>query len=116
MMKRVALAWALVWLAACASSPRRPSGTDELVFPTVRPGELSAEEVRRLRDGWDRLLAGETEGAVRELERLRAQRPSSRAATRRATVLFPAPAGPSMAICFAIAIGSSLPVIKRENR
>lgn len=80
MMKRVALAWALVWLAACASSPRRPSGTDELVFPTVRPGELSAEEVRRLRDGWDRLLAGETEGAVRELERLRAQRPSSRAA------------------------------------
>ncbi len=81
MMKRIALVLAAAWLAACASAPRRPAGTDELVFPTVRAGELSAEDVRKLREGWDRLLAGENEAALRDFERLRARRPASPAAT-----------------------------------
>lgn len=80
MTKRIVATLAALWLASCASAPRRPPGAEELIFPTVRAGELSAAEARRLREAWDQLLAGETEAAARGFDRLRSQRPESAAA------------------------------------
>lgn len=80
MSKRIVAILGALWLASCASAPRRPQGAEELIFPTVRPGELSAAEVRRLREGWEQLLAGETASAARSFDRLRRQRPASAAA------------------------------------
>ncbi len=80
MSKRIVAILGVLWLGACASAPRRPPGAEELIFPTVQPGELSAAEVRRLREGWDQLLAGQTESASRSFDRLRRQRPGSVAA------------------------------------
>lgn len=70
-----------LWLGSCASAPRHglPPGEDYL-FPTPVSGELTADGARRLRTGWDRLLAGDAAAAEREFRKLLERAPRSLAA------------------------------------
>jgi tetratricopeptide (TPR) repeat protein len=66
---------------ACArpAAPRLPD-TEEFVFPSTAPGELTARERRRLDEAWGALLAGRTAAAEKEFRKLLARRPGLHAA------------------------------------
>jgi tetratricopeptide (TPR) repeat protein len=69
--------------AACARPQPRaplPVDTEEYVFPTSAPGELTAKETERLEKAWLAVRAGDAARAERELQRLLRDRPGLAAA------------------------------------
>jgi tetratricopeptide (TPR) repeat protein len=70
-----------LWLGACASTPRGglPAGED-YVYPKPAAGELTPDGARRLRAGWDHVLAGDAAAAERTFRKLLERQPGSVAA------------------------------------
>jgi tetratricopeptide (TPR) repeat protein len=66
-----------VLTAACATAPRRPVAGEDVVFPTVRAGDLAPGDAQRLRDGWDQLLAGRAASAEKTFLGLVERRPQA---------------------------------------
>ena len=63
-------------LASCAPPPRVPlPDSDEYVFPSASPGQLSPAEARRIEKAWGQILAGDALGAQRSLEKILAKSP-----------------------------------------
>jgi tetratricopeptide (TPR) repeat protein len=63
-------------VASCAPPPKAPMpDSEEYVFPASSPGQLSPAEARRLEKSWRRVLAGDAQGAQKDMERLLARSP-----------------------------------------
>jgi tetratricopeptide (TPR) repeat protein len=73
-----ALTVLLLMAGGCAKRvvPVIPEG-EEYVFPTLRAGELSGEDVKTLRVAWREILAGDAARAGERCERVVARRPDS---------------------------------------
>jgi tetratricopeptide (TPR) repeat protein len=72
---------ALALLGACAKRavPTIPEGED-YVYPAPRPGEVSSEEERALREAWRDVLVGDTDKAATRYGKLLGRRPALPAA------------------------------------
>jgi tetratricopeptide (TPR) repeat protein len=63
-----------LWACAPARPPSIPDGED-YVYPTIRAGELPADDAAELQKAWRRVLSGDVSGAERGFHRLLARRP-----------------------------------------
>jgi tetratricopeptide (TPR) repeat protein len=66
----------LVLLAACAPPPKATlPDSEEYVFPSSVPGQLTPAETRRLEKAWRQILVGDAAGAQREMQKVLARTP-----------------------------------------